>query len=43
MSLALDAENAQPPSRLLLLMEGRALHELAAFAASLPLLRLASL
>ncbi|TMJ52312.1 MAG: alpha/beta hydrolase [Alphaproteobacteria bacterium] len=41
MSLALDAENAQPPSRLLLLMEGRALHELAAFAASLPLLRLA--
>jgi pimeloyl-ACP methyl ester carboxylesterase len=41
MSLALDAENAQPPSRLLLLMEGRALHELAAFAASLPLLSLA--
>jgi hypothetical protein len=41
MSLALDAENAQPPSRLLLLMEGRALHELAAFAASVPLLSLA--
>src|SRR5229473_2195927 len=39
MSLA-NAEAAQPPSRLLLLMEGRALHELAAFAASLPLLRL---
>src|SRR5205814_5334430 len=41
MSLAVDAEKAQPPSRLLLLMEGRALHELAAFAASLPLLSLA--
>ena len=41
MSLALDADNAQPPSRLLLLMEGRALHELAAFGASLPLLSLA--
>ena len=41
MSLALDAENARPPSRLLLLMEGRALHELAAFGVSLPLLSLA--
>ena len=40
MSLA-NAEAANPPSRLLLLMEGRALHELAAFAAALPLLRLA--
>jgi pimeloyl-ACP methyl ester carboxylesterase len=40
MSLA-NAEAAAAPSRLLLLMEGRALHELAAFAAALPLLRLA--
>jgi hypothetical protein len=40
MSLA-NAEAAQPPSRLLLLMEGRALHELATFAAAVPLLRLA--
>ena len=40
MSLA-NAEAAKPPSRLLLLMEGRALHEFAAFAAALPLLRLA--
>jgi len=41
MSLALDAKDAQPPSRLLLLMEGRAFHEYLAFRASLPLLRLA--
>ncbi len=41
MSLALDAETAQPPSRLLQLMEARAFHELAAFGASLPLLSLA--
>src|SRR5262245_21983721 len=41
MSVALDAEDARPPSRLLLLMEGRAFHEFLAFRASLPLLRLA--
>jgi hypothetical protein len=41
MSLAFDARNAEPASRLLLLLEGRALHELAAFLAYKPLLSLA--
>jgi pimeloyl-ACP methyl ester carboxylesterase len=41
MSLAADAKDARPPSRLLLLLEGRAFHEFLAFRASLPLLRLA--
>jgi pimeloyl-ACP methyl ester carboxylesterase len=40
MSLA-TAEAIRPPSRLLLMMEGRALHELAVFGTALPLLRLA--
>jgi pimeloyl-ACP methyl ester carboxylesterase len=41
MSLAFDARNAEPPSRWLLMMEGRAFHELAAFLAARPLLSLA--
>jgi hypothetical protein len=35
------AQALQPPSKTLLLLEGRALHELAAFLGALPLLRLA--
>jgi pimeloyl-ACP methyl ester carboxylesterase len=41
MSLAFDARNAEPPARVLLMMEGRALHEFAAFVAARPLLSLA--
>lgn len=39
--MSFASETLAPPSRALLLLEGRAIHELGAFVASLPLLRLA--
>jgi len=36
--MAFEAQTLQPPSKLLLMLEGRALHELGAFYAALPLL-----
>src|ERR1043166_4129453 len=40
-SMSATAQTINPPSKALLLLEGRALHELAAFGATLPLLSLA--
>jgi len=39
--MSATAQTIDPPSKTLLLLEGRALHELAAFAGTLPLLSLA--
>ena len=38
--MSLEAQTMRPPSKLLLLLEGRAIHELGAFYAALPLLNL---
>src|ERR1043165_9154695 len=40
-SMSATAQTINPPSKALLLLEGRPLHELAAFGATLPLLSLA--
>src|ERR1700742_2621018 len=39
--MSLASESLPPPSRALLMLEGRAIHEFGAFLASYPLLRLA--
>src|SRR6516165_9936189 len=40
-SMSVAAQTLRPPSRTLMLLEGRAIHELAAFIGAVPLLRLA--